>query len=272
MRTYKARCHPRKSKKNKTCYEQQDILYLRDEWNRKNPTRKIISNDTRIIYKKLRKYQEKCKNELCWLKMVDNYEKKQHLLKNNFAILQPKNWKTNEKEWLSNYDISHVLKQYEETHKDFTFIEPSPIDFDTKDGDKCVTEDICKMNLLTYLKKGITKLAIPLNLDKHTGKGFHWVTLYIDLKRKFVYYFDSANNKIPEEVEKLIKRLKEQINLKELNNQSIQHQSGNTECGMYVLFFIISMLEGKSPTYFNKKIISDDEVFKFRNIYFNRED
>ena len=164
------------------------------------------------------------------------------------------------------------MKQYEETHKDFAFIEPSPIDFDTKDGDKCVTEDICKLNLHAYLKKGITKLDIPLNSDKHTGKGFHWVTLYIDLKKKFVYYFDSANNKIPEEVEKLIKRLKEQIKLKELNNQSVQHQKGNTECGMYVLFFIVSMLEGRSPTYFNKKIISDDEVFKFRNIYFNRDD
>ena len=39
-RTYKARCHPRKSKKNKTCYEDDDILYLRDEWNRKNPQKK----------------------------------------------------------------------------------------------------------------------------------------------------------------------------------------------------------------------------------------
>ena len=272
MRTYKARCHPRKSKKNKTCYEDNDIIYLRDEWNRKNPSKKIGSNKKETIYKKLREYQEQCKNELCWLKMIDNFEKKQSMIKTNFATLQPKNWKKNEKEWLSNYDISHVLKQYEETHSDFAFIEPSPIDFDTKIGEKCVTEDICKMNLHEYLKKGKTKIAIPLNLDKHTGNGFHWVTLYVDLKKNFLYYFDSANNKIPNEVQELIKRLKEQIKLKEMNNQSVQHQKGNTECGMYVLFFIVSMLEGKSPTYFNKKIISDDEVFKFRQIYFNRED
>jgi Ulp1 family protease len=62
------------------------------------------------------------------------------------------------------------------------------------------------------------------------------------------------------------------MNLKELNNQSVQHQRGGSECGMYVLFFIISMLEGKSPTYFNKRIIRDEEVFKFRKIYFNSED
>jgi hypothetical protein len=184
MRTYKARCHPRKSKKNKTCYEENDLLYLRDDWNRKNPSKKIESNRKETIYKKLRSYQEQCKNELCWLKMVDNFEKKHTIIKKNFATLQPKNWKKNEKEWLSNYDISRVLKQYEETHPDFTFIEPSPIDFDTIDGDKCVTEEICKINLHDYLKKGIKRIAIPLNLDKHTGKGFHWVTLYIDLKRK----------------------------------------------------------------------------------------
>lgn len=272
MRTYKARCHPRKSKKNKTCYEENDLIYLRDEWNRKNPSKKITAHHPETIYKKLKKYQQQCKNELCWLKGVDNYEKKQSMMKNNFAILQPKNWKKNEKEWLSNYDISHVLKQYEETHKEFAFIEPSPIDFDTKIGDKCVTEDICKLQLSEYSKKGITKLAIPLNLDKHTGNGFHWVTLYIDIKKGFVYYFDSANNKIPAEVQQLIARLKEQMKLKEMNNQSIQHQKGNTECGMYVLYFIISMLNGKSPTYFNKKIISDNDVFKFREIYFNRED
>ena len=243
-------------------------------------TKKIVTTQKDAIYKKLREYQKECKNELCWLKMVDNHEKKHTITKNNFATLQPKNWRTNEKEWLSNYDISRVLKQYKETYSDFTFIEPSPIDFDTKDGDKCVTEEICKLNLQDYLNKGIKKIAIPLNLDKHTGKGFHWVTLYIDLKKKFVYYFDSANNKIPIEVEKLVKRLKEQINLKELNNQSVQHQKGNTECGMYSLFFIITMLTGKTDfsdnmtvaqklQLFRQKKIPDKYVEKYRNIYFN---
>lgn len=272
MRTYKARCHPRKSRKNKTCFDKSDIFYLRDEWNRKNPSKKITTKQPDTIYQKLKEYQEDCKNELCWLKIVDNYEKKNVMMKNTFAALQPKSWKKNKKEWLSNYDITNVLKQYEETHKDFAFIEPSPIDFDIKINEKCVTEAICKFNVAEYTKKNITKIAIPLNLDKHTGKGFHWVTLYIDLKRKFIYYFDSANNKIPEEVNILMKRIKEQTKLKEMNNQTIQHQKGNTECGMYVLYFIISMLNGKSPSYFNKKIISDEEVFKFRQIYFNSED
>ena len=89
-----------------------------------------------------------------------------------------------------------------------------------------------------------------------------------------MYYFDSAKNKIPDEVDVLIDRLIQQTPtpLKRLNNQDKQHQQGNTECGMYVLFFVISMLEGKSPEYFNKRIITDEEVFKCRSIYFNSEE
>lgn len=272
MKTYKVNCHPRKTKKSKTCFDDSDLRYLRDEWNRKNPTKKIKGIRPDLIHKDLKKFQEHCKNELCWLKMIEDPSMKQKILKKDFAVFHPKNWRSNENEWLSNFDISRVLTQYKEAHPDFDFIEPSPIDFDTKINNKCVTEEICKFQVQAYLKKGITKIAIPLNLDKHTGNGFHWVTLYIDVKRKFIYYFDSANNKIPSEVSELIKRIKEQLPLRELNNQSVQHQQGGTECGMYVLYFIVSMLEGRAPTYFNRKIIRDNEVFKFRRIYFNSEE
>jgi hypothetical protein len=272
MKTYKANCHPRKSKKSKTCFEDRHLYYLRDEWNRKNPTRKIKGNRPDLIHKQLKKYQDLCKNELCWLKMVEDASMKRKILDQDFAAFHPKNWRMNENEWLSNFDITRVLKQYKEAHSDFDFIEPSPIDFDTKINNKCVTEKMCRFQVQDYVKRKITKIAIPLNLDKHTGNGFHWVTLYIDLKRKFIYYFDSADNKIPTEVSTFVKRIKEQTPLRDLNNQSVQHQQGGTECGMYVLFFIISMLQGRSPTYFNKKIIPDNEVSKFRHIYFNSED
>lgn len=273
MRTRKANCHPRKSKKSNTCYENEDIIYLRNEWNRKNPSKIIKSLKPLIIRKELDRYIQECSHELCWTKLIDDSSKKKNMIKKNFAVLHPRQWKKNEKEWLSNFDISNVLDQYKETYSDFDYIDPSPIDFDTKIGYKCVSEDICNINIIDYLKKDIYKIAIPLNLDKHTGNGFHWVVLYIDLKRKFIYYFDSAKNNIPNEVNVLIERLIQQSpKLKVLNNQNIQHQKGSTECGMYILFFIISMLEGKSPSYFNKRVVTDEEVFKCRNIYFNRDD
>ena len=190
MRTYthRSRCHPRKSKKNKTCYEDNDLIYLRDEWNRKNPSKKIVSTQKETIYQKLREYQEQCKNELCWLKMVDNYEKKNSLMKNNFAILQPKNWKKNEKEWLSNYDISNVLKQYKEAYSNFDYLGPTPIDFDRKLGSGCVKNEICRLSIAEKIRKKINKIGISINLDVYGGYGLHWVTLFIDLEKKFIFY------------------------------------------------------------------------------------
>ena len=41
-----------------------------------------------------------------------------------------------------------------------------------------------------------------------------------------------------------------------------QHQKGGSECGVYCLHFIISMIEGKDFYEFNKTRISDEEVGK----------
>jgi hypothetical protein len=48
----------------------------------------------------------------------------------------------------------------------------------------------------------------------------------------------------------------------------VEHQKTNTECGMYVLYIIISLL--KKDTYPNfKKIIPDSKVESLRKILFN---
>jgi len=213
------------------------------------------------------KERSRCKDELCWVKLVNGPTRKR-ILKKNFAVFQPKNWKGDKREWLSNFDISKVLNQYKEFHKEFDFISPSPIDFDHKLGSHCVSDRLCHFQVESYVKRGITKIAIPLNLDEHDKGGSHWVSLFVDLRRKFIFYFDSANQPMPSEVRTLIDRIRSQTPLKEYT-QTTQHQRGNTECGMYVLFFLISMLEGKTPRYFRSHVIRDDEVAKFRRIYFN---
>jgi hypothetical protein len=38
---------------------------------------------------------------------------------------------------------------------------------------------------------------------------------------------------------------------------------------MYCLYFIVEMLKDRSPTYFLKNKIDDEEVFKLRKKYFN---
>ena len=115
-----------------------------------------------------------------------------------------------------------------------------------------------------------------LNLDKHDGKGNHWVAIFIDIKKKFIFFFESTGQKIPKEVTDFNKRIIEQcaklkIELKELNNLNIRHQYGSSECGMYVLYFIISLLlETKTQDHFLGARIADSEVEKLRDVYFNK--
>ena len=53
-------------------------------------------------------------------------------------------------------------------------------------------------------------------------------------------------------------------------NHPKEHQYGDTECGMYTLYFIINMLDGTHDSnYFKTKRIPDKFVEKYRNIYFN---
>ena len=264
----KASGHPKKAKAS-SCYEKEDLQLLRNQWNRKYPTRKILTRNPDRIRQALRKGMTKCEDELCWMKLVKHAPTRKRLARKNFAAFHPKNWKDNEKEWLSNYDISKVLQQYKEFHKEFDFISPSPIDFDHKVGTHCVSDRLCHFHVASYVKRGITKIAIPLNTDEHDEDGSHWVSLFVDLERKFIFYFDSANQSMPTEVRVLIDRIKAQTPLKEYT-QTAQHQRGESECGMYVLFFLISMLKGRTPKYFTTHVITDAEVSKFRKIYFNK--
>jgi hypothetical protein len=226
-----------------------------------------------------------------------------------FAPKHPPAWNTNPDEWLSNFDIFEVTKQYESTYPEFKMIGPTTIDFDTKIpeyGGKCVMEDLCRFSLETFIKANKTKIGIVFNLDRYYESGSHWVSMFIDLKNKFIFYFDSADNEIPSEiwqskpnnmqtlplVNRIIqqgKELENPIHFKFYNNRGVRHQNGNTECGMYSLFFIITMLTGKlteklpGKTHvtktklsvkerihlFLKTKIPDNIVFKYRKLYFN---
>ena len=98
---------------------------------------------------------------------------------------------------------------------------------------------------------------------------------------------DSAGNEIPEEIDVLLKRITKQglemnppINLQYYGNSPLEHQYGNTECGMYTLYFLITMLtdetEGKKFRNYHEKIhffknkrIPDKYMQRYRKIYFN---
>lgn len=276
-------CSPVKKEKNSyTCYTSENLEKIKNLWNARHPDRTITSNDAREIWENLKENMKNvCSSEKCWLnqKFIDNNLSKE-LQAYTFAPSSPASWKKNPSEWLSSTDINNVMKQYEKKYKNFEFIGPSPIDFDKHMlYNECVWEELCKFELKNYIKRGKTKIGIVFNTDPHYLSGSHWISLFIDIKNKYIFYFDSNGHKIPPEINRLVKRIIKQsktnplnLNLKYRDNYKKRHQKEDSECGMYALYFIIMLLtEEKKPEYFNNKSIkiSDSEMNKLRKKYFD---
>jgi len=234
--------------------------------------------------------RNKCRTERCWVKELPEGER-EHVERKSFVPEKPKEWKTDPDAWLSNIDIEKVLKQYEEKTPTFKFLGPAPIDFDKFIGpahqQTCVQNSLCRFQISQYLDKGIKKIGIVFNTDPHTKGGSHWISLFIDLEDHFMMFFDSTGDAMPPEVKKFMLRVQRQalkrgIRLKTFSNYKVEHQQGNTECGMYSLFFIITMLVGRTefhPQQMNAKEklelflkefeIPDGYVQKYRDVFFD---
>lgn len=294
-KTKRMNCSPQvkgKTATNDTCYTLDSLRLIQDAYNKNNPHNKILDTDPHQVLGGLKTKLSQCTKEDCWLDLLPDKEKR-YLDEYVFAPDQPKEWKSSPNEWLSNFDISKVLKQYMRKYKNYVVIGPTPIDFDTrpkeKDG-KCVWQELCTFSLQSYISRGINKIGVVFNLDKHNQSGSHWTSLFVDLNERFIFYFDSAANSTPPEVVALYTRIMEQgrklqnpVKFRYYENYPHEHQESNTECGMYALFFNIVMLtEELSETkrlgcrarinLFKRGKIPDKYVADLRNVYYNKAD
>ena len=274
------KCSPKpvgQTKKNKsnTCYANDNLMDLKNKWNARNPNDPITSDDPDVIWESLKtKLSNVCDSESCWYRELDNGKQIDDL----FAPTSPKKWISNPNEWLSSTDINKVMKQYSKIYKCFKFIGPSPIDYDYMESEnKCVWDELCKFNLQQHMNNGIFKIGVIFNTDKHDGPGIHWVSLFINVKMGFIFYFDSGGAEILPNIKKLVDKIIQQgkelttpIHFKFDQNYPKTHQYTTTECGMYSLYFIVHMLEDKlTGNYLKTHIISDKHIQKFRKIYYN---
>lgn len=262
-----------------SCYTNKSLIELRNHWNARHPDVKIISNSPKEIHKQLSEHLKNvCNTESCWLRQKGAFGKLESDLSDSFAPESPSEWKKNPNEWLSSVDIMKVMKQYEKAYKCFDFMGPTPINFDTKKlYGECVWDELCKFDLDKLIKKGKNKIGIIFNTDPDYKSGQHWISMFINIKKKKIFFFDSTGDSAPNEVMELVKKIKEQgLNLKKPikfefdSNEGIEHQYGNTECGVYSLFFIIHMLEDKMTEHYLKThILKDEYMQEFRHVYFN---
>ena len=244
-----------------TCLTGDMLNNIKEAFNNSNPEHKITAKKPKNILQMLKKNTD-CNDENCWLNPLPD---KNNILSMIFRPKLPEEWKTNKNEWLSNHDILDVIKQYELSHTEFIFIGPTFVDFASPDenySSHCIEQDLCKFDLQTYINNGKTKIGIIFNLDKHNQSGSHWVSLFIDVTEKFIFYFNSTGEKIPNEILELVNTISKQSksifgkSYRKIFN-SVEHQKENTECGMYSLFFIISMVTNS---------IGGDKVYMFKNL------
>ena len=273
----KAKCGPGKSNNDFTCYDEEALHKMKTLWNARHPDAKIEQDNGREIWNKLKdNMAHVCNTEKCWLRQnFSKHKLSKDLLLYTFAPNAPESWKTNPNEWLSSVDIEKVMKQYEDKHSDFVFLGPSPIDFDKQQRNgECVWKELCEFNLEEQLANNKTKFGFIFNTDPHYSSGSHWISMFLDMNKNTLFFFDSTGDRPPREVSALIRRIMSQgkasgVTLRKIINDKV-HQNSNTECGMYCLHMIISMLENKhTPSYFMSKRVSDSEMEDLRRIYFN---
>lgn len=272
---------PHAVSESKTCYSNDSLEKLKSAWNARHPDEAIKSTDPNEIWAFLRQQMSRvCKNEACWLRkllITEDKGKYRDLLNYTFAPAAPKNWIKKPTTWLTSVDIENVMKQYEHAYPSFMFLGPAPIDFDAKmETGEYVWKDIHNFNLENMIKRGKRQFGFIFNTDPHTKSGAHWISMFVDVRNAFIFFFDSTSDDIPPEIKALTdriiaagERLSPKLELKLIVNKK-DHQYKNTECGMYSIFMISNVLTGKmKPADFAVKRISDEFMIKFRKTYFN---
>ena len=207
---------------------------------------------------------------------IDTNLKKQ-LRKQYLRSRRPKKWDEDPDMWLNNFDIINCLKQYEQAYSWFRFLGVFPIDFSAPDpyksskSPKCLYQETCNLNLKNEYNKGIRGISLIFNLDPHFKDGSHWVALYInltDIKKPFVGYFDSYGYEVPALIGRLMRSFKLQIHTCELGYNARQFQFGDSECGMFSMYFIICMMCGIPFENFCKTAVNDNFMLELRKILF----
>lgn len=241
-------------------------------------TKKELSQIQALLKEKeeIKKYlKSKCsgKNnkDYCWVQspvLKENYLE-------HFRPIKPKGWYKDKFQWLSNYDIMHVMDQYEKQYKCFKFMGVVCIDFESY----CTKRELCNLSIKTLLENGKKTFAIICNLDKHNQPGSHWVAIFCSLNiksKKFgISYYDSGGTKPPKEVVEFFKKVYAQVQdvyvypnkLFKVKYNNTRHQFKNSECGVYSMLYVLSCLQKPKESYHKTRMSmgDDNEVHAFRD-------
>ena len=293
-------CSPKKTNTNYSCLSTNSIRKIAKAINKiPGITIKTRKLSDKQLYNKICRVMENnfnCKNEACWLKiqkLLKHLSKKDvKYFRKHFRPHMPKEIVDDYSEWISNFDIESVLKQYHEERDDFYFYGAVPIDFN-----KCSVSDLCKIDIHKHLKHGQNKLGVVFNTDKSNKPGKHWISMYVDIVGQNlngtpgIYFFDSFAKPPGKAIKKFItkildfmyqKKYNSKFDSKMVTNRSnklkdfditynkVRHQYKSSECGVYSINFILRLLKGDEDFHdISTNVTKDDEVNACRDVYFN---
>jgi hypothetical protein len=263
-------CHPKLKAKNGNCLEESQLSELSKAYGappglRGDALRSWLTRKTR------------CKSERCWLEKAPiDSSKKRQTIKTYFRPTMPDSWLSDPDQWLDSNNIAEVMKQYEEVYPEFKFYGTNPIDFAAPDPydpaaaaqNKCLEDKICKLNLKELLSQGKTKLGFVYNLDPSNKSGSHWIASFTDIPAHRTYYFDSYGMKPPPQIARFMRSLTLQDPQMKLGYNARRFQFGDSECGMYCLYFLIRMLAGDNFKQFCRRAPRDPEMLLLRHWIF----
>ena len=247
-------CSPA-ARNRKFCYSSISLMKLIKIWNILNPSNKILVNSNNTSNNLITKLNDNFKNYLkkdntywAWIDILKIKAKKANkpelitelikIEKEDLRPSQPVEWVTNPVEWLSNFDIIKVLKQYEKIPENkYKFLGVFSIDFGKK----------TKIDIKSILKSGNIKyLGFITNLSRESEPGTHWTSSFFvfdPLLPSFGgYYYDSTTGNIPKDLKPVFINIKQQAELLfkkpfPIKINTIRHQKSNTECGVFSIAF-----------------------------------
>jgi hypothetical protein len=302
---YKLHCNVNKNdtrKNRETCYTDNFIIQLKDAYNKNIDIDNSNGNGNYNGNGTVRKYTLKnrkkitainiddiivdlksnllCSDERCWLQELHlNHIEEDKIISNFFLPHRPDTWIKKENTWVNNEDISQFMNAIQLSHKRYKFIGPSCINYNTLLYDnEYVCNELHYFNLQSLIQQKYNNIGIIFNTCLYNQPGKHWVALFIDIENTFIFYFDSLGKSMHKNIQSFIENVSHQakaqnIIMKLHTNAQHIHQKSNTECGMYCMYFLYTMIKSKNTSmkirHFKYDNITDDIVFKLRKTYYN---
>lgn len=213
-------------------------------------------------------FKKQCKNDQsCWT----NDEK---LIERVFRPLS--SW--GKDGWLSDRDIDSVLSQYEDSSNKYCHLGCERVDFWYRSKN-----DLRHTKFTPLLEKGIKKFSLVILLYGYRKESYyqeHWVSIFIDLPRKTIDYFDSSNFDVIPAMEFLLFEIQLQLILTTginfvVNKCTYALQKYDGDCGIFSIDFIVRRLSGMTfqgyMDYHKLLDISQKEYMKSMRIYYFRK-